>query len=968
MDGGLGRGVVGVKLPASVRAHLGPALLVALALTVLLVGIWSQPALPGADTWGHLFKAEYLAGQMHQSGIGAYFSTAWMPAWYMGDPFRTYYPPLTTLILAPLVYLTGNSLTAFALFATGALLAMAALTYGFLFRAWGPWPAAFGTTLVLWAPYQMRTLLFEGNLPRVLALIGLPAIAWLTERLLTTTTRRLPIVVLLGLAWCWTILAHPQQAAIFAVGLLIYIMARFLLDTGLSLRGGGLWLVGLGLGAVLSAAWVLPAYSHAELSDVPFLPLEKVGLFSTPLSAILPAPDMSAGRVILGVGTLAIAVLAAAARPEGRRTAWLVSGMATAWLALGPAGVLFNLLPLHNQLLPERFLNFSAFVFPVAAAGILPIRRRAQILRVGLVAAIALVDIYPGFSLLSPRPYPVEAAGLSTIGDRTSPYAGRTLLLTYPEPTATEVYFAGQGSDLVNGWALENTPHNVALRRLLSAPTWSPDYFNHLVTIWDVRQIVLRGNQPEAQAARDALLMAGWNLASLRGTYELWQDPAPPAPVQAIPAARILALGQSLPPFLMDFPYAEESQVQRLSNVAASQLASYPALALYQFEDSEAGMIAADASLRDYLSRGGRVVTDLSGMEALIGRTSDLLGVRVLRLSFQDHITLRWKDPAPGLPTTLPLERIAPEGWSGATYDGLDGVLAEAQYNDQWYPILGYKDVGKGRAWFVGLNLLYYAQTAGLPEVASDVVERALQGVDINRSVGFEPLPSDGWHATGRGLSFGVVAPAGGADALIAYTYTPRWNVTLDGKTVPFADYEGLLRVAVPAGAHRIAVDYHPYGTPSPAMGLVVTLFGAVLAGAAIAWDRWFKGPEVLAVRKPASPLAPAPTYVPCANCGFRLSEAGPPTAITYPFQVVHCAICGLSMDDEGYQAGKELSPEERSERLDTWLAQYSYDPSIVHNKWGFEVDAFFVEAVETTPAGTNVSEVGSHAESHPDR
>lgn len=957
-----------MKLPSSVRAHLGPALLVALALTVLIAGVWSQPALPGADTWGHLFKAEYLAGQMRQSGIGAYFSTAWMPAWYMGDPFRTYYPPLTTLVLAPIVYLTGNSLTAFALFATFALLAMAFFTYGFIHSAWGPWPAALGTTLALWAPYQMRTLLFEGNLPRVLALIGLPAIAWLTERLMTATSRRLPVVVLLGAAWGWTILAHPQQAAVFAVGLLIYLMARFLLDPALPLRAGGLWLAGLGLGAVLSAAWVLPAYSHAELADVPFLPLEKVGLFSVPLSALLPGTSMSAGQVILGAGTVLIALLAAGARPEGRRTAWLISGVVTVWLALGPAGVLFNLLPMHDQLLPERFLNFSVFAFPVVAAGILPIRRRAQIVRVALVAAIALIDIYPVFSLIALRSIPVEAAELAAIGDRSAPYAGRTLLLTYPEPTATEVYFAGQASDLVNGWALENTPHNVALRRLLSAPTWSPDYFNHLLGIWDVRRIVLRGDQPEAQAARDSLLVAGWELVSLRGPYQVWQQAAPPAPVQIIPANRILALGQSLPPFLRAFPFAEESHVRRLSDVSPTQLAAFPALALYQFEDSQAGIVEADSRLQSYVANGGRLITDLSGMEALVGRSSDLLGVHPLRLSFQDHITIRWRDASPGLPTTLPLERIAPEGWSGATYDGLDGVLAEAEYNDQWYPILGYRTVGKGQAWFVGLNLLYYAQLAGLPDVSRVVVRAALQNVDVGRAIAYEALPSNGWKATGRGLSFDVVAPAGGVDALTSYTYSPRWNVLVDGTRAAFSDYEGLLRLSLPAGAHRVEVIYRPYGTPYPAMGLLVSLFGVGLVAAALGWDRWVRWPELKVAAKAARPLAPSPTYVPCANCGFRLSEAGPPTSITYPFQVVRCPICGLSMDDEGYQAGATLTEEERAQRLDLWLGQYAYDPSIVHGKWGFGVDAFFVDSPDETRVETSLPDGGTDAESHPDR
>jgi hypothetical protein len=154
---------------------VAPAGLVLAAVAALWLLIWSPGALRGADTWSHLFKAEVLAEEMHSRGLGAYLTSAWMPAWYLGDPYRTYYPPLTTLVLAPLQYLTADAVLTAKLFVSLALLTYAALVYGFLNRMWGRWPAALGATLAVWAPYQLRTIFFEGNIPRILAVLVLPS-------------------------------------------------------------------------------------------------------------------------------------------------------------------------------------------------------------------------------------------------------------------------------------------------------------------------------------------------------------------------------------------------------------------------------------------------------------------------------------------------------------------------------------------------------------------------------------------------------------------------------------------------------------------------------------------------------------------------------------------------------------------------------------------------------------------------
>lgn len=916
--------------------HALPAGLVLAAVAALWALMWSAGVPRGADIWSHLFKAEFLAGQMHSRGLGAYFSSAWMPHWYLGDPYRTYYPPLTTLVLAPLQYLTGNVVLTARLFTGAALLLYAALTYGFIHRFWGRWQAALGALLALWAPYQLRTLFFEGNYPRVLSLLALPLIAWQTERILAGPRHRAGAAIGLGLAWAWAILAHPQQAYMFAIAFALYIVARLFLEPDIPLWRAVWWLGGLVWGAALTLPWSLPAYLGNELPGVPFLPEVKVETFVASLSSILPSLNLLDGRVVLGSGALLLALLAAIARPEPRRTAFVLAGLAAFWFSLGSGSVAFSLLPLHAQLLPERFLNFTAFALPVAAAGIVPFQRTARPARLLIVVSLLILDLVPGLTLVRPIPYPQEQSALASLPIPGDGSRGRVALLTYPEPTAVETYFVAKGAETINGWALENTPHHESIRRVLGAPSWSLDYLKARFALWDVRTIVLSGGE-EAEAARQALPQMGFAPVEQLGPYQIWLDSSPSSRVQRIPEGQMIVAGDSLAPFLAAFPFAEERRVDHLSEIALEDLMGRPAIGLYRFEGEPAGLASAQDMLRSYLGAGGTAVVDLSGMEGVVGRSLDFLDVNVLRLSFDERADFRWAEGLEAMPLHLNLEGLPEAGWSGSAYLGLDQVLGEVELDGEWYPVLGYKNVGAGRAWFVGLNLLYYGQLTGDARIAATIRDLALTDLDIPTSLRMEAVDVRDYVETDRGLSFQAEMPRPG-DVLISYTYTPRWEVSVDGEPARFSSYEGLIRLPLPAGDHRVDVRYRPYGTVWPSLGLGLGMVAAAL-GAVSLWGERRVGPLAAT---PHEIETQEPSYAPCANCGFRLAEKYPPTAVTYPFNVVSCPICGMRMDDEGFVSGETLGPERRKELLTRWLETHNYDPDQVYERWGFGVDDFF--------------------------
>jgi hypothetical protein len=246
----------------------------------------------------------------------------------------------------------------------------------------------------------------------------------------------------------------------------------------------------------------------------------------------------------------------------------------------------------------------------------------------------------------------------------------------------------------------------------------------------------------------------------------------------------------------------------------------------------------------------------------------------------------------------------------------------------------------------VGANLLYYAQLANQNGIRNYIRGKVLEDTPISIDWGLPSLPVWSYSETADGLSFDYETGEP-VRALVSYTYSPRWRATVDGAPVEIAARDHLIRLSLPAGGHHVEIRNQPYGTIWPVLGLMAGILG-VICGAAGWWaeSRWRRAEQPKAdflevFQKTESPGGGG-AFTPCARCGFRLAESHPPTPITYPFQVSHCPICGAYMDDEGFVPGKDLSREEQSRALNSWLRANGYDPRMIYTQWGFSLEEFF--------------------------
>lgn len=856
------------------------------AVLVVIFPIW-RPGYPwGSDTWGHLHRANYMQQMIREYGwVDGFLKSAWMTDWYMGDPTRVYYPPLTNWVLGGLSGLTGDVFVAYRLFVSGvlALLALSVYTVGVWWNH-SPWMATLGAVLAITAPYTLRTIFSEGNLPRALVVLALPWMIWGAETILTHK-RTGWMLALLALLWAFALTAHVMQAAMFAVVVGLYVVARLLVNVYIPIRRVPLALLPVFLGGILAAFYLIPAYSHLELRNVPYLPASKVDLFSISLDALRPIQqgleDVNAGSLPL----ILVFVLALISRARAQR-ALLAVALIGVLLAFGNASAVYRLVPLNHTMLPERFLNATAVLLPLIVATLPQPARSRRMPLAAAVLVVLLVEFPSVWRMVHMRPLPPDDLSIATeLANR--PLQGRAASLTLPNPTAPQIYLTSEtgGRDHVSGWGLENTPHQDALRRLAAGMSRSPAYVERMLALWNADYALIRPGT--------GFIPDHFALIAETPTLDLWERDQPSAFIQTLPDQRMLVIGQNATSWLFAFPFATEGYAANPGAYDADYLEHFSVIGLNRFEGSA-------AALTDWVERGNTLIVDLSGFDPVFNQGYNLFDVQAYQLSLPEPLPVRWTEALANLPATFPSDETP---WIGATYANLDAVLASVRYHDQEYPLLGHRRVGAGQVWYIGFNLLYWLDIHGQQDALAQLVDYMLASSDVDRSLSLPPLPVTDLARTVDRVSFTYTADAA-TNTILSMTYFPRWRFRVDGEPLQTFNHEHLVGLKLPPGTHTVTLRYEPYSRISW-LGAAVSLLGAAgVVALAVVMNRR----PALALEDRAGfffdrhashtvpPLPQEEAHTTCPRCGYEKALIGPPTTRSYPFVSVTCPECGYEI------------------------------------------------------------------------
>lgn len=170
----------------------------------------------GADTFGHLYKAERLYNQIRQGE----WLLAYDAHWYNGiQPFR-YWAPIPYYIIAFLNFFVEDIQKAYDLFVMGIC-----VVGGMGFVAWGRETKRYSLGIILgilwfFMPNNIRVLFAEGNLPFVIVITCVPYILLVYIKSLTATNK-FPFVAL-AVWMAFITMNHAMLTAMTGIVLCLY--------------------------------------------------------------------------------------------------------------------------------------------------------------------------------------------------------------------------------------------------------------------------------------------------------------------------------------------------------------------------------------------------------------------------------------------------------------------------------------------------------------------------------------------------------------------------------------------------------------------------------------------------------------------------------------------------------------------------------------------------------------------------
>jgi hypothetical protein len=501
-----------------------------------------------------------------------------------------------------------------------------------------------------------------------------------------------------------------------------------------------------------------------------------------------------------------------------------------------------------------------------------------------------LVDFAPASRMIHVREMPEDEYNLAQIlADR--PLEGRVAPLIVPNPNSAQIYLmsvVGQREN-VSGWALENTPHHRPVRRLIDAADRAPDYLTATLSLWNADYFFARKDRLRG------LSQTPFNLIAESGEYQLWERNEPSAYAQIVPPNQMLVIGDNATSWMYTFPFASEGYAVAIGDYDPEYLSRFSTIGLNRLADP--GHI--EAALDEWVSAGGTLLMDLSGSQTSYEGGFSLFGIQTfpLRLSAAAPIISHIADISLPARFTIPADMPA---WVGNTYLGLDTVLASIRYDGMDYPLIGYRDHGEGRIWFVGFNLFYWLDISDNADLIPELVNTMLKQADVNDELLLAPLDilSLERNETSVRLEYQLDE---GQYVVLSQTYFPRWQAELDGQSIPMHNHQHLVALELPAGQHLIELEFSPYGTASRIGALVSLLTGVMIAVFSL---RFYRQEPLSVIDRVHAfferyDFRPSPEpdaeFTTCPNCGSESAVVQPPTEETYPFVSVRCDDCGFN-------------------------------------------------------------------------
>ncbi|RJQ10699.1 MAG: hypothetical protein C4551_02150 [Bacillota bacterium] len=795
---------------------------VAVAYRELLLADPATAYPTGWDSWGHLFKAQYLADEISQGRV----YPALLPWWYDGLELFRYWSPLPIYVLAALGRVAGS------VFGAGAWFIPLAAAFGglswLLYSGRLGWLGATAAALAwtVW-PDHVWVAVADGNLPRVLSTALLPLI--LLTFLDSLELRRWPWSGLgFLLALQLVILCHAMIGAMVCLAMAGFCLVYWFMS-GVSYRAVVRGAALLVLAVLGSSWWLVPSLTG--------------GIVSIPASAIREAILGQAGifqlvepRALAAGGMTVLLLVLVLATWRGRaplsKTLW-VCGLVGFIITVPALLPLYMALPLSHLIWPSRF----ASLVPLALLASLACPREGELGALGggrsyvgvaaVIIALAPVSVFATQGMVEVGERDPEILAVSReLSSRASGW--RVALFDLSHLTSQAAYDLTDegGREQVYGFAYQGAALGPQLV-LINSALEHGDFAYAVDRAWQcgATDIVIGARWLAANDLMEAATAQGYDDPARFGTLTLVSRPA--RPQAYVSPYRVAAIGRLAGIISMMFPEVETGRAD-ITSYTSEELAQYETIFLTGVEwDSRD---SAEELVRDYLRGGGRVIVDLTRFPSdTLSNRPDFLGVVGERISLTEMPAMEAADRSV---VFAPLSKEF-DPWVALTPQGLDRIDISFLCFGQTAAVLGSRAVEGRDVQFVGINLPYHAYLTRDPEAIGLFAD--LLGVEPGAVPDRQALPLGGYRAGSSGYSFSLVVPeaAAGRKIVLPFAAMDSLVVRVDGVEVAASSVEKLVAITAGPGLHLIRLEAGP--APTAGISAIVSaLTGLLVLGYAV--------------------------------------------------------------------------------------------------------------------------------------
>lgn len=818
-----------------------------------------------ADGLGHLAKVAYLAEHFQKWEF-----PSWCPFWYNGSTMMQYYAPLGYVVMAGIHILIEDIVLTMKWYCLICLSLGGLGVWAISRRFIGRWCGLFGVVLYCLQPMFSMSFFGGGVYAQGVIFLFTPwLLLFVVDFLIDPRSRTfLGIALLTALL----ILSHAMHA--FMIGLIIAVVALPYVFTG-KIRFQSYFMLGVSMviAALMCGFWWAVGITGYEAPGVPYLLEEATITWTATLDWFLPGKP---SLLKFSMATQVLTLLGLIIYQFTYRRSWMpdrrqfcVSMMiyisiASAAFSLGQNISLLEKLPLIDILVPGRILSLTAAAAAVAGSYVFysvicnfTARRSWQKAFIFIISIVLI-----GSSLYEMNPYVSEygiadyeayyRTYMTRLEGSGAPFEKGRYEWVAPINSA-ETYFSTQtyGYNASDGWNIEGTPHNRTIWSYnVALSSGSEEYIIKDILFWNVRSLYIKKSYT---GLLDILNGYGFKVSvdpSVQtGSSGILYTSDQPSSYFLTDPRDCLVIGPGAIAMAHEYPYMVHEYETDLMEYSMSELEQYKVIYIIEpVLDSTSRVTAFEYRVTQLVDQGIHVLIEPSSLLRfpLFG-----VGVNNLKLSAASAVLTK-SDAREGSAKTDIILRAGRQFFSLTGLDHVEYKLYSGQ-DRAGFDMIGTQKVGQGEVVFIGGRLTQYLpspsyyiwgfqEEAIVPDVESlkaiitDLIDRKEHGSTFVPGT-FDVL-SSAWDYKGGTFAYSIDQAQ---EVTVSVTYTPRWKVTLDGKPIRVRSRENLVVLDLPAGLHRVRLNYGIstfgyIGYGISAVGLLLLLIGTAFFRRINAW------------------------------------------------------------------------------------------------------------------------------------